>query len=105
MAGGSGRVPGSRRRAESGGGIGTGVRNRQKTRCVPNLSCANLGAKSRLSQWPVTRRAVEVGTWLRSLGLNGSTALAVRFDPEDLRDAVVGDPIGAYAARQRGVVD
>jgi len=48
---------------------------------------------------------VEVGTWLRSLGLDGSTALAVRFDPEDLRDAVVGDPIGAYAARQRVVVD
>jgi hypothetical protein len=48
---------------------------------------------------------VEVGTWLRSLGLDGSTALAARFDPEDLHDSVVGDPIGARAARQDVAVD
>jgi len=51
------------------------------------------------------RSAVEVGTWLRSLGLGRSTALAARFDPEDLHDSVVGDPIGACTARQGIVVD
>jgi hypothetical protein len=54
---------------------------------------------------------VEVGIWLPSLGLDGSTALAARLDPEDLRVGVVGglvgvgDPIGASAAREGGVVD
>jgi hypothetical protein len=48
---------------------------------------------------------VEVGTWLRSLGLDGSTAFAARFDPEDLHDSVVGDPIGARAAHQGVAVD
>jgi hypothetical protein len=51
------------------------------------------------------RSAVEVGTWLLSLGLDGSTALAARFDPEDLHDSVVGDPIGACAARPGVAVD
>jgi hypothetical protein len=57
------------------------------------------------------RSAVEVGTWLRSLGLDGSTALAARLDPEDLRAGVtgalvgVGDPIGASAAQEGVVVD
>jgi hypothetical protein len=48
---------------------------------------------------------VEVGTWLRSLGLDGSTALAARFDPEDLHYSVVGDPIRACATRQGVAVD
>ena len=48
---------------------------------------------------------MEDGTWLRSLGLDGPTALAARFDPEDLHDSVVGDPIGACAARQSVAID
>jgi hypothetical protein len=48
---------------------------------------------------------VEDGTWLRSLGLDGSTALAASFDPEDLHDSVVGDPISACAARPGAAVD
>ena len=48
---------------------------------------------------------MEDGTWLRSLGLEGSTTLAARFDPEDLHDSVVGDPIGACAARQSVAID
>jgi hypothetical protein len=48
---------------------------------------------------------VEDGTWLRSLGLDGSSALAASFDPEDLHDSVVGDPIGACAARPGVAVD
>jgi hypothetical protein len=51
------------------------------------------------------RSAVEIGTGLRSLGLDGSTALAARFDPEDLHDSVVGDPISACAARQGSAID
>jgi len=51
------------------------------------------------------RSAVEVGTWLRSLGLDGSTALAARFDPEDLHDSVVGVPIGTCAVRQGVAID
>jgi hypothetical protein len=47
------------------------------------------------------RSAVEVGTWLRSPGLGGSTALAARFDPEDLH----GNPVGACAAHQGVAVD
>ena len=55
---------------------------------------------------------MEIGTWLRSLGLGGSTALAARLDAEDLRlggvaGRLVGiyDAIGASAAQQEGVVD
>jgi len=54
---------------------------------------------------------VEIGTWLRSLGLGDSTALAVRLDEGDLRLGVAGrqvsiyDAIGASAAQQGGVVD
>jgi hypothetical protein len=54
---------------------------------------------------------VEIGTWLRSLGLGDSTALAVRLDAGDLRLGVAGrqvsiyDAIGASAAQQGGVVD
>jgi hypothetical protein len=66
--------------------------------------CANLGWKSRLSQWPATRSAVKVGIWLRSLGLDGLTAPAARFDPVDLRDSVVWEPTGASAAGQGVVV-
>jgi hypothetical protein len=51
------------------------------------------------------RSAVEIGTGLRSLGLDGSSALAARFDPEDLHDGVAGDPIGACAAGQGGAID
>ena len=52
-----------------------------------------------------------IGTWLRSLGLGGSTALAARLDAGDLRLGVAGrlvgidDAIGASAAQQGGVVD
>ena len=51
---------------------------------------------------------MEVGTWLRSLGLGGSTALAARLDAGDLRPGVTGglvgidDAIGASGARQSG---
>ena len=54
---------------------------------------------------------MEIGTWLRSLGLGDSTALAVRLDEGDLRLGVAGrqvsiyDAIGASAAQQGGVVD
>jgi hypothetical protein len=54
---------------------------------------------------------VEIGTWLRSLGLRDSTALAARLDGGDLRLGVAGRPVGIYdaigasAAQQRGVVD
>jgi hypothetical protein len=55
---------------------------------------------------------VEVGIWLRSLGLDGSTpALEARLDPKDVRVDVadglvgVGDPIGASAAQEDVVVD
>ena len=48
---------------------------------------------------------MEVGTWLRSLGLDGSTALAARFDPEDLHDSVVRVPIGTCAVRQDVAID
>ena len=54
---------------------------------------------------------MEVGTWLRSLGLGGSTALAARLDAGDLHPGVAsglvgaGDTIGASAARQGAVVD
>jgi hypothetical protein len=54
---------------------------------------------------------VDVGTWLRSLGLGGSTALAARLAAGDLRPGVaggfggIGDAIGASAAQQGGVVD
>jgi hypothetical protein len=53
---------------------------------------------------------VEVDTWLRSLGLGGSTVLAARLDTGDLHPGVasglvgVGDTIGASAARQGAVV-
>jgi hypothetical protein len=54
---------------------------------------------------------VDVGTWLRSLGLAGSTTLAARLDAGDLRPGVAGgfvgidDSIGASAAQQGGLVD
>jgi len=48
---------------------------------------------------------VEVGTWLRSLGLGRSTALAARFGLEDLHNSVVGDPVGACAAGHGVAVD
>ena len=54
---------------------------------------------------------MEVGSWQRSLGLGGSTALAARLDTGDLRPGVAGglvgidDVIGASAAQQGGVVD
>jgi len=73
----------------------------------PNLFCTNLASKSRLSHRPATRSAVDVGTWLRSLGLGGSTTLAARLDEGDLGPGVAGgfvgidDAIGASAA-QRG---
>ena len=82
-----------------------------ETGCVPNLFCANLASKSRLSHRPATRSAVEIGTWLQSLGLGDSTALAARLDAGDLRLGVagglvgIGDAIGASAAQQGGVVD
>ena len=53
---------------------------------------------------------MEIGTWLQSLGLGDSTALAARLDAGDLRLGVagglvgIGDAIGASAAQQRGVV-
>ena len=52
---------------------------------------------------------MEIGTWLRSLGLGDSTALAARLDAGGLRLGVAGrlvyDAIGASAAQQGGVVD
>ena len=54
---------------------------------------------------------MEVGTWLRSLGLGGSTALAARLDAGDLRPGAAGglvgidDAIGASSVQQGGVVD
>jgi hypothetical protein len=52
---------------------------------------------------------VEIGTWLRSLGLGDSTALGARLDAGDLRLGVAGrliyDAISANAAQQGGVVD
>jgi len=51
---------------------------------------------------------VEIGTWLRSLGLGDSTALAARLDAGDLRLGVAGRLVGIYdaiAAQQGGVVD
>jgi hypothetical protein len=54
---------------------------------------------------------VEIGTWLQSLGLGDSTALAARLDAGDLRPGVagglvgIGDAIGASAPQQGGVVD
>ena len=53
---------------------------------------------------------MEIGIWLRSLGLGDATALAARLDG-DLRLGVAGrlvgiyDAIGASAAQQGGVVD
>jgi hypothetical protein len=53
---------------------------------------------------------VEIGTWLRSLGLRDSTALAARLDTGDLRLGVAGrlvgidDAIGPSAAPQGDVV-
>ena len=47
---------------------------------------------------------MDVGTWLRSLGLGGSTTLAARLDEGDLGPGVAGgfvgidDAIGASAA-------
>ena len=76
----------------------------------PNLFCTNLASKSRLSHRPATRSALEIGIWLRSLGLGDATALAARLDG-DLRLGVAGllvgiyDAIGASAAQQGGVVD
>jgi len=77
----------------------------------PNLFCTNLASKSRLSHRPATRSAVDVGTWLQSLGLGGSTTLAARHDAGDLGPGVAGgfvgidDAIGASAAPQGGVVN
>ena len=54
---------------------------------------------------------MDVGTWLQSLGLGGSTTLAARHDAGDLGPGVAGgfvgidDAIGASAAQQGGVVD
>ena len=54
---------------------------------------------------------MEIGTWLRSLGLGGSTTLAARIDAGDLRPGVAGgfvgidEAIGASAVQQGGVVD
>ena len=54
---------------------------------------------------------MKIGTWLRSLGLGDSTALAARLDAGDLRLGVAGrlvgiyDAISASAAQQGGVVD
>ena len=54
---------------------------------------------------------MEIGTWLRSLGLGDSTALAARLDAGDLGLGVAGrlvgiyNAIGASAAQQGGVVD
>ena len=54
---------------------------------------------------------MEIGTWLQSLGLGDSTALAARLDAGDLRLGVagglvgIGDAIAASAAQQGGVVD
>ena len=54
---------------------------------------------------------MEVGTWLRRLGLGGSTALAAGLDGVDLRPGVAGglvgidDTIGASAAQQGGVAN
>jgi hypothetical protein len=54
---------------------------------------------------------VDVGTWLRSLGLRASTALVTRLDAGDLRPGVAGgfvvvdDAIGASASQQGVVVD
>jgi hypothetical protein len=54
---------------------------------------------------------VDVGTWLRSLGLGGSTTLAARLDAGDLRPGVAGGfvsidgAIDASSAQQRGLVD
>jgi len=54
---------------------------------------------------------VDVGTWLQSLGLGGSTALAARHDAGDLGPGGAGgfvgidDAIGASAAPQGGVVN
>jgi hypothetical protein len=45
---------------------------------------------------------VEIGTWLRSLGLGDSTALAARLDG---RLVGIYDAIGASAVQQGGVVD
>ena len=111
-----------RNRAESGPQlVATSGRNRAEGRasasawpetgCVPNLFCANLASQSRLSHRPATRSAVEIGTWLRSLGLGDSTALAARLDAGDLRLGVAGRLVGIYgaigasAAQQGGVVD
>ena len=58
---------------------------------------------------PATRSVVEVGSWQRSLGLGGSTAVAARLDAGGLRPGVagglVGIAIGTSAAQQGGVVD
>ena len=53
---------------------------------------------------------MEIGTWLRSLGLGDSTALAARLDAGDLRLGVAGRLVGIYdaigaSAQQGGVVD
>jgi hypothetical protein len=54
---------------------------------------------------------VEVSSWLRNLGLGGSTALGARLGAADLRAGVAGrlvgidGAIGASAAQHRGVVD
>jgi len=41
---------------------------------------------------------VKIGTWLRSLGLGDSTALAARLDAGDLRLGVAGRLVGIYDA-------
>jgi hypothetical protein len=54
---------------------------------------------------------VDIGTWLRSLGLGGSTTLAARLDAGHLRPGVAGGFVGiddamrASAGKQGGLVD
>ena len=50
---------------------------------------------------------MEVGIWLQSLGLGGSTALAACLQCPGVAGGLVGidDAIGASAAQQGGVVD
>ena len=78
-------------------------------RSEPVLRYARL--KIRLSYRPAMRSVVEVGSWQRSLGLGGSTAVAARLDAGDLRPGVAGglvgidDTISASAAQQGSVVD
>jgi hypothetical protein len=82
-------------------GLGAGVAIAE-TACVLNLFCANLISQSRHLRWPATRSAVHFGTWLRSLRLGGSTALAACVEPVALRVGITGGLVGVGDASDVG---